>query len=681
MSGLIAKMAMLYQQQKPGWAGICAQWLAHPAAVWLVLLLAAGVRLWQLDYHSIWFDEAVSLQWAKSDPAFIWQKTFPLVEEKHPPVYYLGLHYWRAWMGWFGLGDNDAVLRLFGSLLGVATVGGMLLLAQRLSGKITGLLTGLLVALAPVLVWYSQELRMFQPATTGLVWGAYCLWRGWAAATHRRALGWWSGMILAFTAALYSYLFSAFLMPAAGLTLLGLPLLAPRAARWRRFWLGVVALAITGALFLPLAYNAWIVNSSEGDPGHAFANVGPTLWHLLRIFTLWRVDWPAMLVITALLLVAALLMFGSLSACQLVCLSACPPARLFLLLWIGIPLLSGNLLLSRSASVFAEDRYFIFLAPFVLWAVARGIVVVGERLRWVGIGSGVLVIGVLAAALPRLWTPVMYRENWRAASAYITAYHAASPGLPDTVVAHVDYTRLPLEWYLRQQVTFDEVPLYFPYGGTVTPDQIDRVIAPPLEGIVKTGAATLWLTQSHLEGVDDQHLVEGWLNAHFPLVTELYPSGIKLNSYALQSRFTELPPLVASAVYPAIELAPGLALAACEVLTPHVAAQDDQMHPPSGWVHVRLWWRATRSITDNYMATAEVVGPEGAWGVRLYRENEALRRWPTSTWQVGELVRDEVDINLNPVTPATDYPVMIGVMDGTGQSLPEKAVCGHVAVK
>lgn len=656
-------------------------WLTTPYAVLVVLLVATVVRLWQLDYHSVWFDEAVSLQWAGSDPAFIWQKTFPLVEEKHPPVYYLGLHYWQVGLRWLGLDHSDAALRLFGALLGVLTVWGMLLLAQRVSGKVTGLLTGLLVALCPVLVWYSQELRMFQPAATGLVWGAYALWRAWAAENERYALGWWLVMVVAFTAALYSYLFSAFLMPAAGLTLIGLLFLSTRNNRWRRFFSGGVALALTGALFLPLAYNAWIVNGSEGDPGHAFAHVGPTLWRLLRIFTLWRVDWPPPLV-TAMLISFTLFTFiGLLTPGRRVTPSPPHPTRLYLLLWLGIPLLIGNLLLSRSASVFAEDRYFIFLAPFLLWAVARGIVVVGERLPWLGVGIGILVIGVLLAALPRLWTPALYRENWRAASDYITAYHAASPGLPDTVVAHVDYTRLPLEWYLRQQFGFDELPLYFPYGGALKPEQIDSVIAPPLEGIVKAGAATLWLTQSHLEGVDDQHLVEGWLNSHFPLVTELYPSGIKVSGYTLQSRFTTLPTLSADAVYPAVELAPGLELAACEVLTPQVAAQDDQMHPPSGWVHVRLWWRAIGSIADNYIATADVVGPEGAWGVRLYRDNEALRRWPTSTWQLGEIVRDEVDINLNPVTPAREFPVMIGVMDGAGQRTGQQTACGQVRVQ
>ncbi|MEZ4612596.1 MAG: hypothetical protein R2838_20520 [Caldilineaceae bacterium] len=51
-------------------------------------------------------------------------------------------------------------------------------------------------------------------------------------------------------------------------------------------------------------------------------------------------------------------------------------------------------------------------------------------------------------------------------------------------------------------------------------------------------------------------------------------------------------------------------------------------------------------LDDDYIAMVQMVGPEGVWGDRLYRENEALRRWPTSTWTPGTLMRDEVDVNL-----------------------------------
>ncbi len=62
---------------------------------------------------------------------------------------------------------------------------------------------------------------MFQPAATALVWGAFCLVAAAAQGATWR-IGWWLAMIAAFTLALYSYLFAAFALPAAGLTLLGL---------------------------------------------------------------------------------------------------------------------------------------------------------------------------------------------------------------------------------------------------------------------------------------------------------------------------------------------------------------------------------------------------------------------------------------------------------------------------
>ncbi len=274
----------------------------------LVLLTALLARVWRLGYHSIWFDEAVSLSWAGADPAYTWQVTFRLVEEKHPPVYYLALHYWQQAMGLLGLAQNDAALRLLGALLGVLTVGAIMALAGRLSGRRVGLLAGLLTALSPVLVWYSQELRMFQPVTALLASAAWSLLAAWQAEQPGARLAWWAAFVLAFTAALYSYLFSAFMLPAAGLTLLALAAAQPR--RPRRFWEGAAALALVTLLFLPLAYNAWSVNAAEGAPGRAFAGFLPNLWRLLRIFTVWRSGWPAPLETAALAFLAALALAG-----------------------------------------------------------------------------------------------------------------------------------------------------------------------------------------------------------------------------------------------------------------------------------------------------------------------------------------------------------------------------------
>lgn len=650
-----------------------------------ILLLAALARFWRLSYHSIWFDEAVSLEWAGADVAYTWDVTFDLVQEKHPPVYYILLHGWQELLGFFGLEQSDASLRASGAALGVLTVLGLLLLARRLSGRRVALLAGLLAALSPVLVWYSQELRMFQPAATALVWAGYFMVRAWEGRSARRRAGWWLAMCAALLAALYSYLFSAFVLPAAGLSLFvlwardrGSDAVASRRAG-RRLAEGVAAYAVVALLFLPLARNAWLVNSSDGAPGTPFAGIGGTTLHLLQVFTIWRPGWPRWLEIGIVLLAAGLALCG-----LLLPRGAAPGAprdltdRLWLGLWLGAPFLIGNALLATSDSIFGEDRYFLFLAPILLWAAARGAACLYERIPALGAASYTVVALGLAAALPVLWTPSMARENWRAAADLMLQHTQASPGLRAAAIAHVDYTHMPLEWYVRQAAAFDDLPIYFPFGGTLMEDQVESVIAPPLAGVETAGFDTLWLMQSHLEGVDDARLVQRWLDERYPLVTEAFPAGISVRAYAIRSRFDALPAPVASGG--AVEMAPGLFLAACEITTPEVRATDKALHPPSGWAHVRLWWQATAQPEQGYTARIQVVNDEGVWGESLARDGDALRRVTAEGWNKGQVVRHEQDVNLNPLAPAGDYDVVVRLLDGDGREAGPQAVCGPLRI-
>ncbi|MCS6825690.1 MAG: hypothetical protein NZ553_03665, partial [Caldilinea sp.] len=189
-----------------------------------------------------------------------------------------------------------------------------------------------------------------------------------------------------------------------------------------------------------------------------------------------------------------------------------------------------------------------------------------------------------------------------------------------------------------------------------------------------------WLVQSHLDGVDDARIVQRWLGENFPIITEQYPAGVQVIGYALRHRYEKLPELDAAASYLNAELAPNLRLMACEALPLALAARDERLHPPSAWVHVRLWWQATGVIDQAYMPSVQMVGPEGVWGERLYRNEEPLRRDPPTQWPIGVIVRDEVDVNLNPVTPPGEYPIQIGVRDAAGNDVGAKAECGRVRI-
>ena len=76
-----------------------------------------------------------------------------------------------------------------------------------------------------------------------------------------------------------------------------------------------------------------------------------------------------------------------------------------------------------------------------------------------------------------------------------------------------------------------------------------------------------------------------------------------------------------------------------------------------------------------------MVGPEGVWCDLRYRPNETLRRWPTSAWDHADFMRDEVDVNLNPVTPPGSYPIVVGLMDAQGQESGATVECGRVEVR
>ncbi len=646
-----------------------------------VLFLAALPRFWRLEYHSIWFDEAVSLAWARRDAAHIWRVTLQLSRDKHPPAYYLSLHYWQALLDWFGAAERDAALRIFGVLMGILMVWGILRLVTQLSGRATGLTAGLFTALAPLLVWYSQELRMFQPAATAVVWAVFFLVaaRGHdppenshngRAATVVRLLC-WLGFVATLLFSLYSYLYAAFFLPGLGLSIL---LLARRGKAFDRryFFEASVALAVVAALFLPLARNAWAVNSAESTPGAAFAEFLPNLWIQLIVFTVWFTSWPHALKVAAILFFVVLVLAGLTLPSN-----SCRGARRLLWLWIGGPLLIGNLLLATNASIFREDRYFLFLAPFVLWAAARGVSAIGRLWSSAGLFSGAAAVALLAAALPVLWSPPLFRENWRAAADYISAYRQHSPGTVSAAVIHPYFLIPALEWYLHKETAPDELPIFGNFGGPLTPEQTETLIAPHLREIASTlGADTVWLAQSHLTGVDDQRLVQAWLDANFPLITEQYPTGIHLRGYAFRYRYPTLPALADTAFYPDAQIFPGVELAACEITTPAVAARDVVYHPPSGWVHLRLWLRAYDVVGEEPTIYALVQANDGqVWGRSLDRAGDVLAVYPPTMWQPDEFVRVELDVNLNPLALPGMYNVKV---EAAGQA---GVPCGRVQLE
>jgi hypothetical protein len=324
----------------------------------------------------------------------------------------------------------------------------------------------------------------------------------------------------------------------------------------------------------------------------------------------------------------------------------------FLTLSLLIPFLLAYLLSFRQ-QIFTVYYLIVIVAPFLL-ALAAGLDKAAAFSRITGLIFLLLVTGSFLYGLRFNWSLDYRREEWRAAAQYV-AEHA---GPRDAILCHVNYTRIPFAYYYQ-----GTVPIFAPFGGPLTGD---GDVARTLEGL--NGYDTIWLVQSHTEGADPGRMVEAWLSTHFPIVTEQYPPGVEVKAYAAQYRLPQVPSTAyaVDAVYDE-----KVRLVGYELDGEAFSANDDTYHPPSGWIHVTLYWQPIMPLSEEYMAVVQLTDDaHQVWGGALERPTSTMRLYPSTAWQVGEVVREDYDVNLNPATPDGAYHLEVSLFSSAGEQLP-----------
>jgi mannosyltransferase len=119
-----------------------------------VVALAALVRFATLDEQSFWYDEAVTVGLVRMDLGDMLDRIPD--SESTPPLYYVA-----AWLWAKLFGAGEVGLRSLSALCGTAFVPVMYAAAARAAGARAGLVAAALAALNPLLVWYSQEARVY----------------------------------------------------------------------------------------------------------------------------------------------------------------------------------------------------------------------------------------------------------------------------------------------------------------------------------------------------------------------------------------------------------------------------------------------------------------------------------------------------------------------------------------
>ncbi len=119
----------------------------------LIVIAGAAIRFAALS-TSIWFDESVTVRDVSGSFGQMLHRV--VNHEASPPFYFVCLWIWRHLVG-----DTGADLRALSALAGTITIALAFYVARRRIGPRAGLILAAGVAVSPVLVYYSTEMRMY----------------------------------------------------------------------------------------------------------------------------------------------------------------------------------------------------------------------------------------------------------------------------------------------------------------------------------------------------------------------------------------------------------------------------------------------------------------------------------------------------------------------------------------
>ena len=164
-------------------------------------LILAGVALRLAVPRGIWLDEAITIHQANLSLHGLFRNLY--YGDRQPPLYHLTL-----WLTIRAFGDGEFAVRLPTLIAGTLVIPVLYELGRELYDRRTGLIAATFATASPLLVWYSQEVRMYTFAT---LFGLLALLTQ-LRAIRNGTMGNWAAYILATAALLWSHYFGLLLI-------------------------------------------------------------------------------------------------------------------------------------------------------------------------------------------------------------------------------------------------------------------------------------------------------------------------------------------------------------------------------------------------------------------------------------------------------------------------------------
>ncbi len=419
-------------------------------AVLLFILILGGLslRLYRLEYQSLWLDEGITVYIAKhlSTHTLFWGK----IESADPPTLHnvviaqtggtLPLHLiiLRGIVLLFG--DRAAVARLFSVIVGTATLPVVYLIGKEQFSRKTAILGTLLLALSFFHVYYSREVRMY--ALVGFL-SAYSYLLAIRLKKQPTAKGFALFTLVNALGLLTHYLF-VFVM-ACHAALLCLQVLPWKETKKMAFSLAASSLPFAGLMRERLAFGG-AVTYAEGPP-FSMKMVANTFGRFLGLpgfDDVLKEHFTSSFLLLWMAVLALLLMV-------VFFIRKTRESRIWMpFLYVTLPFISYKVLEMMTGPVTklgTEPRYFIIVFPLFLVLLAEGIACCPRP-----VGMGVLIILLLPSLISlRYYYTHPYNEDWRGVATYLSTRFPNPQGPGTRIIISPHYLYFPLSHYLPEE--------------------------------------------------------------------------------------------------------------------------------------------------------------------------------------------------------------------------------------
>jgi uncharacterized membrane protein len=350
---------------------------ANTALLALAGITAAGLALRLAIPRGIWLDEAISIHQAHLSIHDLFENL--QYGDRHPPLHHLAL-----WLTVKAIGDGELAVRIPSIIAGTLAIPALYLLGRELYDRRTGLVAAAFGAASPMLIWYSQEARMYAFVE---LFGLLALWTQ-LRVIRNPSMGNWAAYILATAALLWSHYFGLLLIGVQQLIWIGVLIHRRRTGEpMRAITLGFLySLAVLAMQLVPLLVFAHkqfdSTGAALGSPSGTYdalsfyaviSNMAWALWgyHPDTTTQLLAAGWP-------LFLLLSLLLLGRGGSRQTIILAVAAITPIVILIVVAL----------YDRELF-EVRYFLVAVPLLFLLIARLVTgwIRDPRARWAVTGA------------------------------------------------------------------------------------------------------------------------------------------------------------------------------------------------------------------------------------------------------------------------------------------------------